>query len=170
MAEPAHVCVGQLSLPCHEVRAPCICICTRPCGLWNAPCTCIYLRLKATWRLATIVKPLAAPRLIVLVWSCKGLDSRLQDRHRVSHRESEALCLRRCVCPGAASHVFDASIAQCSIARGDTAWNSPSRECAPSWHASLQRSPSKLQQIVAVCPDNAMSKVNVAAPQQGLSA
>lgn len=128
------------------------------------------LRLKATWRLATIVKPLAAPRLIVLVWSCKGLDSRLQDRHRVSHRESEALCLRRCVCPGAASHVFDASIAQCSIARGDTAWNSPSRECAPSWHASLQRSPSKLQQIVAVCPDNAMSKVNVAAPQQGLSA
>lgn len=32
-----------------------------------------------------------------------------------SHQESEALCLRRCIYPGAASHVFDAAIAQSSM-------------------------------------------------------
>ena len=43
LAGPAHACVGQLSLPYHEARAPCICMhtCKVPCGLWNALYTCI---------------------------------------------------------------------------------------------------------------------------------
>ena len=130
----------------------------------------VFVPRKATWRPCYNRQAACCATLDCLGMESKWPCSCLQDQRCISHQESEALCLWQCVCPGAASHVFDASIAQCSIAHGDTAWNGPSRECTPSWHASLQRSPSKLQQIVVVCPDNATSKVNVAAPQQGLSA
>lgn len=87
----AHEYVGQLSLPCREIRAACICT-TR-----LMECTWVCLKLKATWQLATIVKPLAAPRLSVLVWRRDGLVQVSKTDMLYFIGTSEALCLQWCV-------------------------------------------------------------------------
>lgn len=116
--------IGQLSLQSVEIHVRCICAMPRLDVLATA------------CQLATIVKPLAAPRLHVLVWGRDGLGPDSKTDFLLSIRKSEALCLRwRSVWRGK-QHFFDAIIARCSKwSRG----SSPSRECVPSWHASLRR-------------------------------
>jgi len=70
--------------------------------------------LKATWQLATIVKLLAAPRLIVLVWSRKSL-VRISKTNAVYHIRKVKL------------FVFDGAFVQ---ARQATSLTLPSRNAA----------------------------------------
>jgi hypothetical protein len=105
----AHICVGQLSLSCREIRAACI------CTMRLMECKCICLRLKTTWQLATNCQAACCATLECLGvesrWSCPGV----QDRRTVSYQVNEALCLRWRIYLGVASHVLDTTISQSSI-------------------------------------------------------
>lgn len=100
--------IGQLSLQSVEIHVRCVCTMPRLDVLATA------------CQPATIVKPLAAPRLHVLVWRRHGLVPDSKTGSLLSIRPSEAICLRWRSFRRGKQHFFDAIIdAMQQMARGE---------------------------------------------------